>query len=406
MPESVNRVAELLREALRLGDKRGVRFVRAPHVGEELLSDLASATYEHALAEAEDRGASDGWLTFAGGILPWWQEQGGLTDEESRRLHRFRSDIVDWLEERGMALREDPRATPLLVQPPTTTAASPDWTREEDVLALDLFVRAGALNGGPLPGKTHSEVVALSERLRDLPVHDSALRGEGFRNPAGVALKLANFRATDRDVKLARGVIGAENLPKGMASYGAMDLAVFEDYLDRDFQGLREDALAILATTATFEETVTTPAVEDHSLESNDGATYEAVGTEGGPRSRSEQALVLRYGEWMESQGISVVARWYRIPGVARPLRCDAFVPTRNVLVEAKGSDARASVRMAVGQLLDYRRFEKSVPDLALLLPHEPSRDIRDFLIAVGVGWIWPRRATSGFRDSTGGKYV
>ena len=158
-----------------------------------------------------------------------------------------------------------------------------------------------------------------------------------------------------------------------MASYSGVDLAVFEDYLDGNFEGLGEDALAIRTAAAVFDDAVTRPTGEDRPLETNEGAAYEAAGTEGGPRNRAEQALVCEYADWMKATDVKVIARWYRVPGSARPLRCDAYLPDRNLLVEAKGSDARSSIRMAIGQLLDYRRLQESHPSMAVLLPHKPS---------------------------------
>src|SRR5687768_13009994 len=100
-------VAVLVRQVLELGDEAGVRFVHSRHVPYNLMADLARQTYLHAVAQAADRGTGDGWVTYAEGILPWWRDEAALTEEESYRLHKFRSDLVDWLEERGAALRED-----------------------------------------------------------------------------------------------------------------------------------------------------------------------------------------------------------------------------------------------------------------------------------------------------------
>jgi len=94
----------------------------------------------------------------------------------------------------------------------------------------------------------------------------------------------------------------------------------------------------------------------------------------------------------------------YRVPGVALPLRCDIFLPERNVLIEAKSSDRREFVRMAVGQLLDYRRYEKTEPELAILLPYWPNADIRDLLVSLDIALIWPHGAE--FRDSVKGRYT
>lgn len=112
----------------------------------------------------------------------------------------------------------------------TGTSGNPDWARDEIVLALDLFVRAGSLGGNPLPGKTDPEVIALSQQMTYLPIHPLHRRGPDFRNATGVALKLANFRAIDRDVAIERGESGANNMPKGMTRYSALDRSIFEEF--------------------------------------------------------------------------------------------------------------------------------------------------------------------------------
>lgn len=404
MPE----VGELIRRVLQLGDEAGVRFVLARHVPDAVLTDLAQQTYLHALAQAEDRGVRAGWLTYADGILPWWSHQAGLSQEESYRLHKFRSDLVDWLEERGAALREDRRSTPLLVRPDNAlrqAAKNPDWAWEEDVLALELFVTSGAAGGGPLPAKTDHSVIQLSEILRALPIHPGMRRGDDFRNPPGVALKLANFRAVERIVKLERQVLGADALPAGMPAYSAMDRAVFEHYLDADFNGLEQDAESIRATAVAFASAVSTPSVTDRPVEEAATLAYEVSGTGPDRRTRTEHELVQRYARWLRTRGLTVVSRAYRVPGSARPILCDAFVRERNVLIEAKANDARSSIRLAIGQLYDYCRFEPSAPHLAVLLPYQPSVDMRSLLTHADVAWIWPLRTNVGYRDSVGGLY-
>lgn len=400
-------VAELVRRVLELGDEAGVRFVHARHIPDALMAELAGVTYTHAVEQAEDRGAGSGWLTYADGILPWWRDTAGLSQEESFRLHKFRSDLVDWLEERGAALREDPRSTPLLVQPdvsPPHPTRNPDWTWEEDVLAVDLFVSSGALGGGPLPGKTDPQIVSLSSTLRSLPIHPEDKRGNDFRNPPGVALKLANFRAVERVVKIERAIAGAEELPSGMPAYSAMDKAVFEYYFDLDFAGLDDDAAVIRSTAEVFDHAVVAPIASDRPIEDASTPAYEVRGTDPGTRTRGEHLLVEGYAAWMAGKGVKIVSRSYRIPGSARPILCDAFLPERNVLIEAKGSDTRGAIRLAIGQLYDYRRFEDQ-PDLAVLLPYEPSADVKALLASAEVGWIWPKRRGEGYRDSAGGRF-
>jgi hypothetical protein len=71
--------------------------------------------------------------------------------------------------------------------------------------------------------------------------------------------------------------------------------------------------------------------------------------------------------------------------------------PGRKLLIEAKTASAgvrgRVQVRQAIGQLFDYRhKFfgnEKDSVDLAILLPSEPSLDIRTLLGTLKIHVIW-----------------
>lgn len=68
---------------------------------------------------------------------------------------------------------------------------NPNWTRDEVILALDLYHTCG----GQLPGPTDDRVCELSALLRAFPHHSNAARQESFRNPAGVAFKLQNLHS-------------------------------------------------------------------------------------------------------------------------------------------------------------------------------------------------------------------
>jgi 5-methylcytosine-specific restriction protein A len=203
------------------------------------------------------------------------------------------------------------------------------WTREEDILALDLFVDGGVVNGGSFLGKDDPRVIALSQQLRSMPTHPGVPRDDKFRNPSGVELKLMNFRAVEKAVKQELEVPGANELPSGMARYSAMDKAIFEEYYNNDFLDLASDAHAICSAAADAPEPLATVTAEDRPVEDASTATYEAAGAEGGTRSRAEHALVRRYADWLEAAGIKVVSRLYRVPGLARP-----FCVTRSCLSE------------------------------------------------------------------------
>jgi hypothetical protein len=218
-------------------------------------------------------------------------------------------------------------------------------------------------------------------------------------------MKLANFRAVEKAVKTGLGVAGANMLPAGMPSFAALDRAIFEEYFSRQFDGLAADAQAIRASAASAAGPETAGcAVEDRPVQGAGMATYETAGAEGGRRSRSERELVQRYVDWLAGCGIKAVSRLYRVSGLARPFLCDVFLPEKNALIEAKSSDSREVIRMAVGQLLDYQFLEMADRKLAVLLPYSPAPEIRELLDGLSIGVIWP--VGEGFRDSHHGAFT
>lgn len=71
-------------------------------------------------------------------------------------------------------------------------ARNPTWSRDELILALDLYLR----HRERLPDSDDPEVVELSLALNAL-YGERARDASLFRNPNGVYMKLANFRAVD-----------------------------------------------------------------------------------------------------------------------------------------------------------------------------------------------------------------
>ena len=89
-----------------------------------------------------------------------------------------------------------------------------------------------------------------------------------------------------------------------------------------------------------------------------------------------------------------------------RPLFTDLYDATTGTLIEAKGSAERNSIRMAIGQLADYKRFvDGGKPrHVAVLLPTQPRPDLQDLLKRQGIELIYP--GEKGFEDSAGGSLV
>lgn len=93
----------------------------------------------------------------------------------------------------------------------TSGHGNPNWTRDETILALDLYLSCG----DRVPGQTDERVIALSQELRRYPFHENASRQPSFRNPDGVAFKLQNIR------QVATG--------KGLGNTSSMDRKIWAE---------------------------------------------------------------------------------------------------------------------------------------------------------------------------------
>lgn len=93
----------------------------------------------------------------------------------------------------------------------TSGHGNPKWTREEVILALELYFECGER----IPSATDPRVRSLSDLLRAFPHHSEAARKESFRNPDGVAFKLQNLR------QVATG--------KGLGNVSQTDRAVWDE---------------------------------------------------------------------------------------------------------------------------------------------------------------------------------
>jgi len=93
-----------------------------------------------------------------------------------------------------------------------------------------------------------------------------------------------------------------------------------------------------------------------------------------------------------------------RPPGEARrPIVCDVYDETRNNLLGAKGSGTSGELRMTIGQLTDFARFQEPAPTLAVLVPARPRQDLEKLLAAARVSAVWPEG--KGFVDNAGGRF-
>lgn len=104
---------------------------------------------------------------------------------------------------------------------------------------------------------------------------------------------------------------------------------------------------------------------------------------------RNEARLLAEYACFLQAAGDKIGRKDIAIEGGKGRLRCDLYNESRKQLVEAKGTTNRVAIRMAIGELADYRRYlPKKVPS-AVLLPERPLRDLEDLLSTQGIAVIW-----------------
>lgn len=115
---------------------------------------------------------------------------------------------------------------------------NPDWTRDELILALDLFVREGRKQLEP----QHPKVIELSKTLNSLGIHGTDGRTSSFRNPQGVSMKLGNILSLDPEYKGA-----------GLSRGAKLDREVWDEFYG-DWERLHTLASAIVRASRVISE--------------------------------------------------------------------------------------------------------------------------------------------------------
>jgi hypothetical protein len=114
---------------------------------------------------------------------------------------------------------------------------------------------------------------------------------------------------------------------------------------------------------------------------------HHTYGIPGKERNHPEAQLVEHYVQWMggkERFGHNYIR--------SSRLYVDLFDKTFWQLIEAKASINREAIRMAIGQLRDYKRFYKRPASLAVLLPSRPSDSCMKLLTDNHISVIWKNR--------------
>ncbi|WP_406261337.1 hypothetical protein OIA45_27130 [Streptomyces chartreusis] len=97
---------------------------------------------------------------------------------------------------------------------------------------------------------------------------------------------------------------------------------------------------------------------------------------------RREGELVKAFAAHLEAAGHTTHSFQITVKGEPGALTPDLYDATDHALYEAKGQTTRSNIRMAIGQLADYRRHIPGRKELrvVVLLPSEPSDDLKDLL--------------------------
>jgi hypothetical protein len=123
--------------------------------------------------------------------------------------------------------------------------------------------------------------------------------------------------------------------------------------------------------------------------ENNRVIEYETPPRTGAVAYRKEALLVRRFEEWLRLSGHELRRIRIPIPGESGTLVTDTYCSSTKTLYEAKSAVDRSTIRLGVGQLLDYVRLTPGVQG-HLLLPSQPSDDLRSFIDTCGLGLTYP----------------
>ncbi|MEP9364008.1 hypothetical protein ABLE68_13650 [Nocardioides sp. CN2-186] len=181
-----------------------------------------------------------------------------------------------------------------------------------------------------------------------------------------------------------RSVVVFRLRPVGAFLRRPQDVSAIGDVADRN------EAMSEAVEPTQLREAATS--VEDDSteveLEADGAATFLVSPVAQAEGVRREALLTRRFRVFMSSQGRTLRRYRVRPAGAIAPLYTDVYDIDGRVLYEAKAASTRENVRMAIGQLLDYRRLVPSDSRLAILVPTPPADDLIALLEQLGIGLV------------------
>lgn len=128
--------------------------------------------------------------------------------------------------------------------------------------------------------------------------------------------------------------------------------------------------------------------VTDLSPEDAHTEVFERSSPAPGVAERREAELQKRYRDYLESAGHTTCRQRIDLPGGSHPLYTDLFCMTTRELIEVKSDSGRVTMRLALGQVLDYARYVAPI-SAAVVVPDEPAPDMADLLLRNGIAVVW-----------------
>lgn len=212
--------------------------------------------------------------------------------------------------------------------------------------------------------------------------------GEFYIDP-DPAQSYRTARAPDREGN-QRDVIVFRLIRSGTAPSGAApappatgQLAEPPAQLFRDGATASDSQVTEIAASTDTEEFAGDAEVTEIDSERNAILEFEVAPTTGRLAKRDEAKMVGQFETWLANRSHDTKRLRIKIPGERHELVTDTYDTTAGVLYEAKSKSDRATVRLAIGQLLDYLRFVTEVSG-GILLPDEPSADVKRLIFSVG----------------------
>jgi hypothetical protein len=249
------------------------------------------------------------------------------------------------------------------------------WIVDEYLLVGDLWKRRGRSSGTSDP-----EVQALARLLG--------------RSPASISRRIGNFEGTEHPGRGLKPITG-----EAFATWTRVkdDAQALANAVARATSRLQ--LLTNMDMTVTTSSDPRLVAPENSSLEPMEVTTQ----AESRQALRVEAQLVHEFRVWLDPRGTRL--QGLLIPAGNQLLRADLYDTVNDVLIEAKARATRNHLRLAVGQLYDYRRYLTGFgSSLAVLVPERPSDDLMGLLDHAGAAAIW--RSGNVFVDSAGGNLM